>query len=484
MFKSKPIGWITAGTLLCLAGVALACRLKDGKEGALEANAACPDSTAEPPAPKRTKEARKVKARGTAPADASDTIPPPPSDGVPGTMVPQPPQAPPSAPPADPPAAVAPAELVPTPPMPEKANSAPPKSDLLPPVREPQTNLLKPVPPSEEAIRPVSGMDAETKPGIPPGSASPVPSPPPIAEKKGPDDEKKTAPGNRNPTPPSRFSMPMQPACPPPGAPMVPPTVPPTTPPVPSEGPPPPPDGPPMPAPTYKVGDRGETFRDIARRTLGSEEHWKEIDQLNPELRSLALIPAGKMVLLPRNAQGGCNVSTATSGGSETQDARPAKTGASVRPLPVVRSRTPESQTKAAQPLTGTFSCQLDDKHSLVLPKEVCVQLGKTETVLLTPGTDKCLWLCTQAGAARVLERIEKSAAADREVQAFHRLYYAQSEKAAVDASGKLAVSDRLAEYAGLGKEIVLIGAADHFELWDAAGWQRYSQQKDSNSKP
>src|SRR5262245_34512103 len=57
MFRSKPIGWITAGTLFCVAGVALACRLRDCKETTAGANAAaCPVSVepgdkAEPPKP-------------------------------------------------------------------------------------------------------------------------------------------------------------------------------------------------------------------------------------------------------------------------------------------------------------------------------------------------------------------------------------------------------------------------------------------------
>src|SRR5438067_7915521 len=59
MFRSKPIGWITAGTLFCVAGVALACRLRDGKETTAEANAAaCPTAGAEAkdesPAPAKT----------------------------------------------------------------------------------------------------------------------------------------------------------------------------------------------------------------------------------------------------------------------------------------------------------------------------------------------------------------------------------------------------------------------------------------------
>ena len=46
------------------------------------------------------------------------------------------------------------------------------------------------------------------------------------------------------------------------------------------------------------------------------------------------------------------------------------------------------------------------------------------------------------------------------------------------------AISEKLAEYAGLGKEVVLVGIDDHFELWDAARWQQYSQQKEPSLKP
>ena len=54
MFKSKPIGWITAVTLVCVAGVAIACRLKDGSGQASHANGvaqADADKAETPPAP-------------------------------------------------------------------------------------------------------------------------------------------------------------------------------------------------------------------------------------------------------------------------------------------------------------------------------------------------------------------------------------------------------------------------------------------------
>ena len=67
MFKSKPIGWITAGTLFCVASVAVACRLRDGKSTAPEATAAvCPAVAGEPmdEAPTAVKTPSKPKDEG------------------------------------------------------------------------------------------------------------------------------------------------------------------------------------------------------------------------------------------------------------------------------------------------------------------------------------------------------------------------------------------------------------------------------------
>ena len=68
MFRSKPIGWITAGTLFCVAGVALACRLRDCKETTAGANAAAcpvavvePDDKADSPKPAETAKAEEKK---------------------------------------------------------------------------------------------------------------------------------------------------------------------------------------------------------------------------------------------------------------------------------------------------------------------------------------------------------------------------------------------------------------------------------------
>ena len=63
-------------------------------------------------------------------------------------------------------------------------------------------------------------------------------------------------------------------------------------------------------------------------------------------------------------------------------------------------------------------------------------------------------------------------------MRVFKRLYYAQTERVSVGSDGRVTLSDRLAQFAGLSQEVVLVGIDDHFEVWDAARWKQYTQAK------
>jgi MraZ protein len=124
--------------------------------------------------------------------------------------------------------------------------------------------------------------------------------------------------------------------------------------------------------------------------------------------------------------------------------------------------------------LTGTHPRTLDDKKRLALPRRVREQLGDPHTLFVTPGPDQCLWLYTQDGLERLAEKLDRSPAADAEVRVFRRLYFAQTEAVDVDRNGRVLIPDRLAQFAGLQHDVVLIGVRDHLELWDAQRWQQY----------
>lgn len=214
----------------------------------------------------------------------------------------------------------------------------------------------------------------------------------------------------------------------------------------------------PGPVQTYHVHGK-ETLQEIARRTLGTGERWVDLHKLNPTLKPDEPLHSGTTVRLPADA---C---------VQNDDADP------VKPLPVLRSKPPAPKAKVL-PLTGTYQCSLDEKGQLTLPRSIRDQLGGSDTVLLSPGPDKCLWLTNQPHLERLGERLDQSQANEADVRVFKRLYFAQTEKLTVNSDGRVTIPERLGQFAGLHQEVVLVGIDDHFEVWDAARWRSYTQQK------
>jgi MraZ protein len=221
----------------------------------------------------------------------------------------------------------------------------------------------------------------------------------------------------------------------------------------------------PGPVQTYQV-HTPETMRDLARRTLGAAERWTDIHKLNPLLKPETTLAAGTVIRLPGDA---C---------VSADESEP------VKALPAMHPRAGPARPKVVLPLTGTYPANLDDKKTMTLPAGIREQLGGADTLLVSPGPDQCLWLTNQVHLERLSQRLEQSPAREIDVRIFKRLYYAQTEKTVLGPEGRVSIPERLAQFAGLHQEVILVGIDDHFELWDAARWRQYTQQKSAGRSP
>ena len=192
----------------------------------------------------------------------------------------------------------------------------------------------------------------------------------------------------------------------------------------------------------------------------GDRRRIAEVCRLNPALHPEESLTAGTVVHLPQDA------------------CLPADEVEGIKPLPAMRPKTAPAKPRRVMALTGTYPCNVDDKRGIALPRAVREQFGDAETLLASPGPDQCLWLTDPSHQERLAERLEHSPAREVDVRVFKRLYYAQTERVTVGADGRITLSDRLAQFAGLSQEVVLVGIDDHFELWDAARWKQYTQVK------
>src|SRR5271154_3937505 len=118
--------------------------------------------------------------------------------------------------------------------------------------------------------------------------------------------------------------------------------------------------------------------------------------------------------------------------------------------------------------LTGTHPRTLDDKKRVALPKRIREVLQDPATLFVTPGPDQSLWLYTQTGLEQLAAKLDETPATDAEARLFRRLYFAQAEAVDVDRNGRILLPERLTQFAGLRRDLVLIGVRAHLELWDA----------------
>jgi MraZ protein len=520
MSRKTQIGWIAVGVLLCLVSLALTLKLRDGDKavareddkkpvivapaGDGDEKTLPPPNSATPfltpsgnklptdshfPQPRPSDPSMDLKAGRVIGPASGDKIPPPPAfDKMPPPLAvgdkPLPGMGDKLAPPPFggeklPPPAIGADKPLPPPAiggdkLPSSAFSdsklPPPPAFGIDDKKIPPTGLEKPLPHLEEKLPQTTDKPSQLQPG----SEKP-PLPPPGNLDKGPLPlTVPLPPPDKAPVPPPMTGQPL-PSISSPENPKTPGPVPPSPPNwtstpgmvVPVAAVKQEPGEPPLVAPSgpvqiYQVRGKTETLPDIARRTLGTSDRCNDILRLNPALKADSVLTVGMTLRLPPDA---CLPDEADA----------------VKPLPALRPKDPEKAK--VLPLTGTFPCTLDEHKVLTLPKAIRDQLDNCDTVLVSPGPDHCLWITNHAHLERLADRIEHSPARETDVRIFKRLYYAQTEKTSVTNDGRVTISDKLAQFAGLSQDMVLVGIDEHFELWDAAKWKQYTQQKSAAAR-
>lgn len=129
--------------------------------------------------------------------------------------------------------------------------------------------------------------------------------------------------------------------------------------------------------------------------------------------------------------------------------------------------------------LTGTFARSMDEKQRIALPKRIREDLaGKENGLFVTPGTDASLALYTEESLKSLADRLAAASPTRQDVRAFNRLFYARAERVELDDQGRFRVPAGLAQLAGMGREVVIVGVHDHLELWDKTRWESYLAAK------
>ena len=112
--------------------------------------------------------------------------------------------------------------------------------------------------------------------------------------------------------------------------------------------------------------------------------------------------------------------------------------------------------------LVGTHSHGIDAKGRMFLPSKMRYEFG--ETVYLVKGIDPCITVYPMNAWNEFYAKLDELP----QVQArkVKRFLLASAVETPIDSQGRILITPELREYAGLGKNVKLIGMGSTAEIW------------------
>jgi MraZ protein len=121
----------------------------------------------------------------------------------------------------------------------------------------------------------------------------------------------------------------------------------------------------------------------------------------------------------------------------------------------------------------GVAALNLDAKGRLAVParhRDALVERAQGRLVITADPT-QCLLIYPQPDWEPIQEQILSLPSFNPQARALQRLLVGYAEDVELDGSGRILISAPLREFAGLTKQVMLVGQGRKFELWDEERW-------------
>jgi MraZ protein len=122
----------------------------------------------------------------------------------------------------------------------------------------------------------------------------------------------------------------------------------------------------------------------------------------------------------------------------------------------------------------GTFSPRLDDKNRLILPAKW--RPSFESGIVLTRGQERCVFAFPRASFEQLVDELAGAPLTNKDARDYGRMLLAGAQDEVPDKQGRITVAPLLREYAGLTRDLAVLGVGRRLEIWDAATWQGLQQ--------
>ena len=126
----------------------------------------------------------------------------------------------------------------------------------------------------------------------------------------------------------------------------------------------------------------------------------------------------------------------------------------------------------------GKFRHMLDNKGRLTIPSRLreAIPREKVASFWVTLGMEGCLYIYTPQVWEKLVNQLP-TGISTKDKRTFIRLFFSNATPCDWDKQGRILIPDELRKAAGIEKNVVIVGALDHIEVWDAERWDEFQRE-------
>ncbi|WP_370057278.1 division/cell wall cluster transcriptional repressor MraZ [Leifsonia sp. EB41] len=126
----------------------------------------------------------------------------------------------------------------------------------------------------------------------------------------------------------------------------------------------------------------------------------------------------------------------------------------------------------------GTYAPKLDEKGRIILPAKFRDELASG--LVLTRGQEHCVYVFSQREFESLHEKIRQAPVTSKQARDYLRVFLSGASAEVPDKQNRVTVPTSLRTYAGLDRDLVVIGAGSRAEIWDAEAWETYLAEQEA----
>jgi MraZ protein len=126
------------------------------------------------------------------------------------------------------------------------------------------------------------------------------------------------------------------------------------------------------------------------------------------------------------------------------------------------------------------YNHTVDAKGRLIMPSKFREALG--EEFVVSKGMDGCLFVYTNEDWNAFEQKLTSLPLINKEARNFARFFLAGAAQVELDKQGRILLPAGLREFAGLDKDVVLVGVGSRIEIWSKEKWDSNNDYDDMDS--